>query len=152
MPLPLTVSCFSKIQIGFQTFLVPAHPGSPGKRAVKRVCVCVCVRACVRVWFSLSLSLVDPAFHPPWAFISIILQPSDLNAWVYFRHEGDCICPPCTHCVTIWMQSPQQADQGSGPSRYYQKWPASLFLVNCCVWMRTLTASNLCKIDELAVS
>jgi len=40
MPLPLTVSCFSKIQIGF-TFLVPAHPGSPGKRAVKRVCVCV---------------------------------------------------------------------------------------------------------------
>ena len=38
MPLPLTVSCFSKVQIGF-TFLVPAHPGSPGKRAVKRVCV-----------------------------------------------------------------------------------------------------------------
>ena len=29
IPLPLTVSCFSKIQIGF-TFLVPAHPGSPG--------------------------------------------------------------------------------------------------------------------------
>ena len=41
MPLPLTVSCFSKIQIGF-TFLVPDHPGSPGWRAVKRVCVCVC--------------------------------------------------------------------------------------------------------------
>jgi len=38
MPLPLTVSCFSKIQIGF-TFLVLAHPGSPRKRAVKRVCV-----------------------------------------------------------------------------------------------------------------
>jgi len=42
MPLPLTVSCFdSKIQIAF-TFLVLAHPGSPGKRAVKWVCVCVC--------------------------------------------------------------------------------------------------------------
>jgi len=40
IPLPLTVSCFSKIQIGF-TFLVPAHPGSPGKRAVNRVRVCV---------------------------------------------------------------------------------------------------------------
>ena len=39
MPLPLTLSCFSKIQIGF-TFLVTAHLGSPGKRAVKRVCVC----------------------------------------------------------------------------------------------------------------
>ena len=37
MPLPLTVSCFSKIHIGF-TFLVPAHPGSPGQRAVKWVC------------------------------------------------------------------------------------------------------------------
>jgi len=42
MPLPLTVSCFSRIQIGF-TFLVPAHLGSPGKRAVKWVCVWVCV-------------------------------------------------------------------------------------------------------------
>jgi len=41
IPLPLTVSCFSKIQIGF-TFQVLAHPGSPGQRAVKRVCVCVC--------------------------------------------------------------------------------------------------------------
>jgi len=39
MPLPLTVSCFSKIQIDL-TFLVPAHPGSPRQRAVKRVCVC----------------------------------------------------------------------------------------------------------------
>jgi len=39
MPLPLTVSCFSRIQIGF-TFLVPAYPGSPGQRAVKRVRVC----------------------------------------------------------------------------------------------------------------
>jgi len=36
MPLPLTVSCFSKIQIGF-TFLVPAHLGSPGQRTVKHV-------------------------------------------------------------------------------------------------------------------
>jgi len=40
MPLPLTVSCFSKIQIGF-TFLVPAQPGSPGQRAAKRECLCV---------------------------------------------------------------------------------------------------------------
>ena len=29
MPLPLTASCFSKIQTGF-TLLVPAHLGSPG--------------------------------------------------------------------------------------------------------------------------
>jgi len=34
MPLPLTVSCSSKIQFVF-TFLVPAYPGCPGKEAVK---------------------------------------------------------------------------------------------------------------------
>ena len=38
LPLPLTVSCFSKVHVGF-AFLVPAHLGSPGQRAVKRVCV-----------------------------------------------------------------------------------------------------------------
>ena len=40
MPLPLTVSCSSKIQIGF-TFLVPAHLGSLGKGPLNG-CVCVC--------------------------------------------------------------------------------------------------------------
>jgi len=39
MPLPLTVSCSSKIQIGF-AFLVPAGTRT---RAVKRVFVCVFV-------------------------------------------------------------------------------------------------------------
>ena len=43
VPLPLTVSCFSEIQIGL-TFLVPAHLGSPGKGPLNG-CVCVCVRA-----------------------------------------------------------------------------------------------------------
>ena len=38
IPLPLTVSCFSKVHTDF-TFLVPAHPGSPGKRAMKLACV-----------------------------------------------------------------------------------------------------------------
>jgi len=37
MPLPLTVSCFGKIQIDF-TFLVPAHLCRPGQSADKRVC------------------------------------------------------------------------------------------------------------------
>ena len=45
MPLPLTVSCFSKIRIGF-TFLVPAHPGSPGKGPLNG-CECVlCFHLC----------------------------------------------------------------------------------------------------------
>jgi len=42
IPLPLTVSCFSKIHVGF-TFLVTAHPGSPGQRAVKRARARACV-------------------------------------------------------------------------------------------------------------
>ena len=46
MPLPLNVSCFSRIQIGF-TFLVPAHPGSPRKGPLNGVCVCVCVLSVV---------------------------------------------------------------------------------------------------------
>jgi len=41
MPLPLTVSCFSKIQIGF-TFLASAYLCRPGQRVVKRVCFVFC--------------------------------------------------------------------------------------------------------------
>ena len=47
LPLPLTVSCFSKIQIGF-TFLLPAHLGSPGKGPLNGgVCVCVNALQCL---------------------------------------------------------------------------------------------------------
>ena len=62
MPLPLTVSCFSKIQIGF-TFLVPAHLGSPGKMAVKRVCVSGII--CSVCWqiVVVVLDLYIPNYH-----------------------------------------------------------------------------------------
>ena len=67
MPLLLTVSCSNKIQIGF-TFLVPADLGSPGQRAVKRVCVHVCIMC-----FMVSISWwrnrcnVEPAYPcSPW--------------------------------------------------------------------------------------
>ena len=61
MPLPLTVSCFSKIQIG-STFLVPADPGSPGQRAVKRTSVCVCVVCiCMMLVFRPSARPIDGA-------------------------------------------------------------------------------------------
>jgi len=53
MSLPLTVSCSSKIQIGF-TFLVPAHLGSPGKRAVKWVCVCACLTYSKRFFVNMA--------------------------------------------------------------------------------------------------
>jgi len=63
MPLPLTVSCFSKIQIGF-ALLIPAHLGSPGQRAVKRVCVCVLVivNVCVCLWVK-GIALFSSMFH-----------------------------------------------------------------------------------------
>jgi len=67
MPLPLTVSCFSKIQIGF-AFLVPAHAGSPGKRVIKRVCVCVVKRLyeqpnCIYIAVLISIRSEEKLFN-----------------------------------------------------------------------------------------
>jgi len=63
MPLPLTVFCFSKIQIGF-TYLVPAHPGSPGQRAVKRVCACADGFSQVKTLTELnSINIPQTVFH-----------------------------------------------------------------------------------------
>jgi len=63
MPLPLTVSCSSKIQIGF-TFLVPAYPGCPGKEAVK--------------WLLLLLSLQNVLFYSLFfvGLLSVGCQPT----------------------------------------------------------------------------
>ena len=60
MPLPLTVSCFRKIQIGF-TFLVPAHPGSPGKGPLNG-CVCTVInkQAGWLVGISTKLGCIEP--------------------------------------------------------------------------------------------
>ena len=57
MALPLTVSCFSKIQTRF-TFLVPAYSGSPRKGPLNRyVCVCARARAHARVVLHIMSSL-----------------------------------------------------------------------------------------------
>ena len=51
MPVPLTLSCFSKIQIGF-TFLLPAYLGSPGKGPLNG-CACVMTLVVVvDIWFA----------------------------------------------------------------------------------------------------
>jgi len=57
IPLPLIVSCYSKVQTGF-TFLVPAHLGSPGKGAVKRVCVFHQDTACTAYFHCLRVRLL----------------------------------------------------------------------------------------------
>jgi len=76
MPLPLTVSCFSKIQIGF-IFPVPADPGSPGQRAVKRVCVCGA--ACGGVYVASSGNITSPHYPDPYPnnkqCVYVIRQP-----------------------------------------------------------------------------
>ena len=67
MPLPLTVSCFSKIQIGF-TFLVPAHLGSPGKGPLN---------GCVCVWFITKLLKINDthAHHLcQWMFLGLLTE------------------------------------------------------------------------------
>jgi len=61
MPLPLTVSCFSKIQIGF-TFLVPAHLGSPGKGPLNG-CVCVCLKFVFLLGFITSSIWLPTEWH-----------------------------------------------------------------------------------------
>ena len=69
MPLPLTVSCFSKIQIGF-SFLVPAHLCSPGKRAVKRVCVMVA--PIPSITYELELLMSWHNLPKNWSFIPLL--------------------------------------------------------------------------------
>ena len=93
MPLPLTVSCFSKIQIGF-TFLVLALPGSPGKRAVNLrvcayacLCACVCVMCVMCVWFYNKITAQVYVLHLSW-------KQAVFHCWLeHFMH-------PC-HLTTL---------------------------------------------------
>jgi len=66
MPLPLTVSCFSKIQIGF-TFLVPAHLGSPGKGPLNG-----CVNGCVMYMGALSYTVTHSYGPIPSPFFPLV--------------------------------------------------------------------------------
>ena len=89
MPLPLAVSCFSKIEIGF-TFPVPTHPGSPGKRAVKRVCVCVCMCVCVS-WFNTEkLQKLNTGMGAKTLLCWTVgnSKPADGVNLEYLRHDG----------------------------------------------------------------
>jgi len=78
MPLPLTVSCFSKIQIGF-IFLVPAHLGSPGQRAIKRVCVCVYLMN--RSFYIKEIT--SESFYYPGHFILLVLYHQSYAVVLY---------------------------------------------------------------------
>jgi len=97
MPLPLTVSCFTKIQVGF-TFLVPAHLGSPGQRAAKWVCVCyrlILERVKLLTWTATSTTQVGTvscnivcSASPPASLHSSrywVLPPTSLHTYTH-RH------------------------------------------------------------------
>ena len=79
MPLPLTVSCFSIIQICF-TFLVPAHPGSPRQRAIEWVCVCMLCVACLDCTGKRAIKLVVVVvYEKDWADVWIVFLISELR-------------------------------------------------------------------------
>ena len=97
MPLPLADSFFSKIQIGF-TFLVPDHPGSPGKRAVKRVCVCVCVCVCCHQQCSVLLSAEK-------RWIGISLFPDRITASYHLCGMRDIMTSTLDNMINkLWIQ------------------------------------------------
>ena len=109
MPLPLTVSCFSKIQIGF-TFLVPAHLGSPGQRAVKRVCVCVCLLSLCAVWTWTRLSRAFSISRPCSATPSITTRrPTGKDAranWSLVAGGNRCHSLGLSHRLSVSRHSP----------------------------------------------
>ena len=85
MPLPLTVTCFSKIQIGF-TFVVPAHLDSTRQRVVKRVCVCVCAywQYAVCLFCYHSIVMLPPILMmKPKVLCFWIVRPSVLHTFMF---------------------------------------------------------------------
>ena len=107
MPLPLTVSCFSKIQIGF-TFLVPADLGSPGK-GPSNGCVCVCVY-CLPSATGPFQSL-DPLFgtvcRTMW-YLLHLCQPF-VSIWEHIcsgPHFINHLPPPLVHLEVILLLGP----------------------------------------------
>ena len=111
MPLPLTVSCFSRIHIGF-TFLVPAHPGSPDKGPLNgRLCVGCNGRCSVPQYMyavvpensSLAWSMVlgYPSSTNPWFWQGLEWsrsRSSRVSSWSSMR-------PPCSRASTIASNS-----------------------------------------------
>jgi len=102
MPLPLTVSCFSKIQIGI-TFLVLAHPGNPGHSPEGHkmgVCVCwislmywaFCSYSCDRTKSEVVTSLAELEPNPNWelAKLKLIPNPNCINDWTKLNPNLHC--------------------------------------------------------------
>ena len=124
MPLPLTVSCFSEIQTGF-TFLVPAHPGSLGLGAVKRVCVCVCV---LTTWILHRLLLLLLRISVL-SFSFFVLQLLVCQLPVSRRLLSPHILKCSIITQTVWLLSMQRLTTGVIICRF-------LHAIHCCQYCR----------------
>ena len=127
-PLPLTVSCFSEIQIGF-TFLVPSHLGSPGQMAIKWVCVCVFLDIVCLQCFDAVGWTAGKASSPlsggvlAWLFVWVEVQTCTWPCWCHchslslasvksrlfffpFLYQLTCVVPdkePLNVCVCVFL-------------------------------------------------
>jgi len=102
MPLPLTVSCFSKIQIGF-TFLVPAHLGSPGKWPLNG---CVCDISIITEFFfwHFMLGLVsDEKLLGLWSWIFTDCGTSNVKVLLLLLHKYNSL-----FSTTVWVSQYQK--------------------------------------------
>jgi len=80
MLLPITVSCFSEIQIGF-TFLVPTHPGSPGQRPLNG---CVSYGG-LRSWKQQWVVLIFVVQKWSWLHHWLVVEPRETMNWYFIR-------------------------------------------------------------------
>jgi len=90
MPLPLTVSCFSKILTGFTNL----HPGGPGQRAIKQVCVCYILIVVVlmgkQFGMSVTLCLLNQAEHVYNTVSVLDIDTEPQTAWQVIRSVLSC--------------------------------------------------------------
>ena len=79
------------------TFLVPAHPGSPGQRAVKWVCVCVYISVCLCVRYMWQLLPMQTAWHQRLMLLitssmhrMLVISGQSLSWYVTITHDVIC--------------------------------------------------------------
>ena len=120
MPMPLTVSCSSKIQIGF-TFLVVAYPGSPRKETLNG---CIVLRCIWSSWCHChpktpsSLASFKSRLVLPFRYrlTQVVLEKRPLNRCSSSSSYYSCL-QDHTHCK-VWHQQQQEMSH-----TVYTSWP-----------------------------
>ena len=137
MPLPLTVSCFSKIQIGF-TFLVAADPDGPGKGPLNGcVCVCVCVISPQRLTLETSNFVHGSAMRS----LSLVMSKCSLSG----RVQG--------HVSNFYIVDFKKFRHGksSDSTSVYNSTVVGLFMTHCLqlnLQLHTIDLVRTCRISS----